>query len=202
MAANKHDPHSEEQEFRAPDPNHPETLYEHRDVNTWAVGKFGIGLVLLTIVAIGLLIGVFKFFESRVGGPRPADELEVDARRLPPQPRLQSTPILDLEQVQAAEQRALNSYGWLDRSKGLVRIPVPLAMQMLAQRPPAARTQAETPVESGVSVPTESGLGPKMQRPGGPLADELPGTAGHEAAGHEAPAAPASAPVGRQGEKK
>jgi hypothetical protein len=186
MAANRHDPH-DDAEFRAPDKNHPETLYEHRDVNTWAVGKFGIGLVLLTILSIGLLVGVFKFFASRVGGARPAAELNVDARRLPPQPRLQETPVLDLQQVRAAEDRILNGYGWVDQAKGTVRIPVARAMELLAQRPPAARASGDAAAEGGVSVPTESGLGPKAQRPGGPLAEEI----ANGASGHETPAAAA-----------
>ena len=199
MAGNRHDPHSEEHEVRQPDPNNPETLYEHRDVNTWAVGKFGIGLTLFTIAAIGLLIGVFKFFEAQEGGPRPAGELNVDARRLPPQPRLQQAPILDLQQMRAAEDQLLNGYGWVDQQKGIVRIPVARAMELLAQRPPAARTQAETPAVSDATVPTESGMGEIMQRPGGPLAGELSGAS---VAANEGQQGAAQATAPKEAEKK
>jgi len=173
MAANRHDRHDEELPIRRPDPNDPDTLFEHRDVNVWAVGKFGIALVLLCILSIGLLVGIFKFFAGRVGGPRPAEELNVDARRLPPLPRLQEKPILDLEQMRSAEDQLLTTYGWIDQSHGVVRIPVARAMELLAQRPPASRPASEVPAQDGVSVPTESGLGPKVQRPGGPLMDEM-----------------------------
>jgi hypothetical protein len=45
---------------------------------------------------------------------------------------------------------------------------------MLAQRGLPSRSQTEPQsAAAGVSVPTESGLGPKLQKPGGPLSGEL-----------------------------
>jgi hypothetical protein len=197
MAGNRHD-HNEspETEVRQPDPNHPETLYEHRDVNTWAVGKFGIGLALLCIAAVGLLLGVFKFFEAREGGSRPRSELIVDAGKLPPSPRLQVTPVEDITAIRAAEQQLLTSYGWVDQQKGTVRIPIARAMELLAMHPPASRPAAEIPPASDVSVPTDSSLGPKVQKPGGPLAAEL------EALSTPAPATGHALEAAHEGEKK
>ena len=94
--------------------------------------RFGIALVFLCILSLGLLFGLFKYFESSVGGSLP--DLNVDARRLPPQPQLQKTPIQDLQQMRAAEDQLLNSYGWVDQSKGVVRIPIDQAIDMLAKR--------------------------------------------------------------------
>lgn len=34
-----------------------------------------------------------------------------------------------LEQIRAADQAALHSFGWIDREKGVVRIPIDLAME-------------------------------------------------------------------------
>jgi hypothetical protein len=192
MAGNRHD-HNESSdiEVRQPDPNLPETLYEHRDVNTWAVGKFAIGLALLCILSVGLLLGVFKYFEAREGGSRPKSELNVDTSKLPPSPRLQVTPVEDLAKIRAAEELELNSYGWVDRQKGAVRIPIARAMELLALRPPASRPASEAPPASDVTVPTESSLGPKVQQPGGPLADELAASsAPAQGASHANEAAP------------
>ena len=102
------------------------------------------------------------------------DQVNVDARRLPPMPRLQSAPITDLKDMRAAEEQILNGYGWVDQANGVVRIPIDRAIDLLAQRGLPTRPQTEQ--QSGtrdVSVPTESGLGPKVQQPGGPLAGEL-----------------------------
>jgi len=160
----------DEPEVRQPDLEQPENRYEHVDVDAWAIGKFAIALVLLCGVALLLLAGVFKFLLSReTAGPQPPTGINVDARRLPPQPRLQYAPVLDLEEFRAAEEKILNSYGWVDRQNGVVRMPIGRAMDLLAQRGLPARTAAPPPA-STATVPTEAGLGYIMQQPGGPLA--------------------------------
>lgn len=172
MAENKHDPdapHEVPERDRAP-------MFEERDVNVWAVGKFAIAMALVCVICLALLLGLFRFFESQNGGPRPpAKGIGVDASKLAPEPRLEETPIQDLRNMRAAEDKILNSYGWIDKSSGLVRIPIDRAMDLLAQRGLPARQQAgPQSAASGVTVPTESGLGPIVQQPGGPLASQPP----------------------------
>jgi hypothetical protein len=172
MAANRHD-HDVPNPPR-PDLSQPANRFEHRDVNVWAVYKFGIALSLLCVLSVGLLFGLYRYFLSREGGAVPKEQVNVDARELPPLPRLQSAPIQDLKDMRAAEDKILGGYGWVDQAHGVVRIPIDRAIDLLAQRGVTARTQTEPQSASaGVSVPTESGLGPKMQQPGGPLAGEL-----------------------------
>jgi hypothetical protein len=169
MAVNRHDDH---EEVRLSELEQPTVRHEHADVNIWAVGRFGIALVFLCILSLGLLFGLFKYFESSVGGSLP--DLNVDARRLPPQPQLQKAPIQDLQEMRAAEDQLLNSYGWVDQSKGIVRVPINQAIDMLAKRGLPARPQTDAPsAAASVSIPTEAGLGPKVHQPGGPLAGEL-----------------------------
>ena len=162
----------------APPAETPEIRHEVRDVNEWAIGRFAIALMLICIASMALLFGLFHFFLDQNGGRMPtrARGLDIDARDLPPEPRLQVSPILDLQQMRAAEDRILNSYGWVDRSAGTVRIPIDRAMDILAQRGlPARQTTAPQSAAANVTVPTESGLGPIMQPPGGPLSVELYG---------------------------
>jgi len=172
MAGNSHEQNGHDQ--RPPDLSRPEERFEHRDVNAWAVYKFGIALAFLCILSLGLLYGLYRYFVSREGGPMSHDQVNVDARRLPPMPRLQSAPITDLQDMRAAENQILTGYGWVDQAHGVVRIPIDRAIDLLAQRGLPTRPQNDQQnVARDVSVPTESGLGPKMQRPGGPLAGEL-----------------------------
>ena len=126
------------------DPQHPESPYERRDVDVWVVGKFGIALALLCVVCLALLFGLFRFFEARNGGPKPRFEQSVgiDASKLPPEPRLEESPILDLQRMRAAEDQVLNSYAWIDKQNGIVRIPIGQAMDLLVQRGLPARQQA------------------------------------------------------------
>lgn len=102
----------------------------------------------------------------------PASELNVDARRLPPEPRLQQAPILDLREMREAEDKILNSYGWIDQQHGIVRVPIDQAIDLLARRGLQARPQNGPQSASTAVVPHESGLGPIMNQPGGPLAPE------------------------------
>src|SRR2546423_9834090 len=102
--------------------------FEQADVDAWAVGKFGIGLVAMCLVSLVLLFGLFRYFQSMEGG---RTETVV---KLPPEPRLETTPNLDLKAVRAAEDQMLNSYGWVDQQKGVVRLPIDRAIDLLAQR--------------------------------------------------------------------
>ena len=140
--------------------------FEESDVNVVAVGKFGIGLLLVTIAAMALLFGVFHYFQAGEGGKA----VSVDPTKVFPHPQLQATPIPDLKAVREAEDQVLNTYGWVDQQKGIVRIPIARAMELVVQKGLPVRAAAP-PSAEGVSMPTESGLGPKMQQPGGPLGE-------------------------------
>jgi hypothetical protein len=157
-----------------PDLTNPANRHERSDVNYRAVTKFGVALALLCILSFALIIGVFRFLRSQQEAGQPKPAIPADARQLPPEPRLQSVPVIDLNSMRAAEDQILNGYAWVDSEKGLVRIPVKQAMDLLAQRGlPSRPTAAPLAPASVMTVPTESSLGPKLQQPGGPLASEL-----------------------------
>ena len=140
--------------------------FEETDVNVIAVGKVGIALLLVTIAAMAMLVGVFNYFKTSEGG----EAISVDPAKVFPQPQLQKTPIPDLKEVRAAEDQVLNTYGWVDQPKGVVRIPIEQAMDLVVKKGLPVRTAAP-PTGEGVSMPTESGLGPKIQMPGWPLGE-------------------------------
>jgi hypothetical protein len=135
--------------------------FEEADINAWAVGKFAIALVVMCLIALALLFGVFRYFLSQEGGK--AEK----AVRMPPAPQLQTTPALDLKAIRAAEEQVLNSYGWVDLQKGVVRLPIGRAIDLLAKRGLPSRPEGEVQAASGgVSEPTESGPGTKVPPPG------------------------------------
>ena len=51
-----------------------------------------------------------------------------------PGPNLQLNPPDDLRSFRAREDAELNSYGWVDRTNGVVHIPITRAMELIAQR--------------------------------------------------------------------
>jgi hypothetical protein len=128
--------------------------HETSDVHVWEVGKFAIALALLCLVSLGVLFGMFRFFQAR---DNTAAVKPIDPVRAFPQPQLQKTPALDLEAIREAENQKLESYGWVVREKGVVRIPIERAIDLLAQRGLPAR--AAQPTGTTVTIPTDSSHG-------------------------------------------
>jgi hypothetical protein len=163
MAENKHTPDLEQL-------HNPGVKHEANDVNARALTRFGI---IFALGLIGSLFIVFYVFDTFRGaeaekGPPPSQGVNVDARKLPPNPRLQSAEIEDFKQMRAAEDKILNGYEWVDQQHGSVRIPISRAMDLIAQENLPHRN-APPPVTDNATVPTESGLGPIMTQVGGPL---------------------------------
>jgi hypothetical protein len=65
-----------------------------------------------------------------------------------------------VDPYRAAQQQKLNSYGWVDRSAGTIRIPIERAIELTAQRGLPSRAAAEPAAQdSGVSSPTDASSG-------------------------------------------
>lgn len=119
----------------------PVLHHEERDVNIRAIFGFGIGLIAvaaIVLVAVWLLFSYFKGRESSALSlqfPLGASQ----ATREPPEPRLQTTPRQDLQDLRQREDELLNSYRWVDRNAGTVRIPIKEAMRLTLERGLPAR---------------------------------------------------------------
>jgi hypothetical protein len=118
--------------------------YEKSDLRPKPIVVFGVILTLVTILAFVATYGMIRFL-GWWEGPRletPASPLAT--RTVPPEPRLQVDAPKDLRALQASEQEALTSYGWVSREAGIARVPIRRAMQLVLERglpvvtPPAA----------------------------------------------------------------
>ena len=117
--------------------------YELSDLRPGYIAFFGIGLsvVLVISVVIASLIVHYKTVQhARQDTPIPRLAQEREAT---PGPRLQVDAHSELHQMRAAEDAALNNYGWVDKNAGIVRIPVDQAMEVLAKKGLPARKQEE-----------------------------------------------------------
>lgn len=107
---------------------------------------------IVTLVVVGsimlLVYGAWLFFQAqaRKGDPGTPPMAEQNyGHRLPPLPRVQSTPTTDLARHRAAQDGKLGSYAWVDRNGGIVRIPINRAIELTAARAAAiADPQAAT----------------------------------------------------------
>jgi hypothetical protein len=109
--------------------------HEASEVNVRAISSFGVGLFLGVIVAAFLMWFLFDQLVKRdAAHETPPEPMEAaNPKKEPPEPRLQVTPPIDLQKFRAAEEEKLNSYGWVDPEKGVVRIPVSRALDLVAK---------------------------------------------------------------------
>ena len=88
--------------------------------------------IALAIVAVFLLLRDWQLAPQ-------ADRVPAPAGVALPAPALQSAPQDDLASYRAEKERELHTLAWVDRSRGIARIPVEDAMALMLQRAGAAR---------------------------------------------------------------
>jgi hypothetical protein len=121
----------------------PETNpgYEKRDVNTRAISRSLVVLLAIVVVSLVTMRWLFDYF-SATQPLGPSASPFTDVRQLPPEPRLQVQPVVDLDRERKEQEDLLNSYGWTDRATGKVRIPIDRAMDLIIARGLPARPNA------------------------------------------------------------
>lgn len=118
--------------------------HERRDVHIRGLVIFGVALFVSLVVTLLLMAKIFHYFAATQSLGPPASPF-AETRVLPPQPQLQVAPRQDLSQMRKAQEAILSSYGWVDQSSGVVRIPIDRAIDLLAER--GLPVRAKTPEE-------------------------------------------------------
>jgi len=118
--------------------------HEHADVTARPIVLAGIGLAIVLVLVAGLMLGLYDAFAAREARlSPPANPLAAaEGPRLPPEPRLQVHPVRDLRELREAESNILDHYAWIDRTAGIVRIPIARAIDLLAARTEAGQAGA------------------------------------------------------------
>lgn len=118
--------------------------HETRDVSVGIFAGVVIGLVLITLVGMGISWWYVRFeAEQAKKRDTPASPLAATLPAMPPEPRLQVTPATDLQRYRSEEEEILNGYAWVDATGGIVRIPIDRAIEILAERGLPARAPGE-----------------------------------------------------------
>ncbi len=126
----------------APVRDNPEVSHERSDVSIRGIVFFGAALLIAAIVIHLGLYWLLEFYREEAPRQAPPATPPHDQPQVS-EPRLQISPRADLAEMRAAEQRQLTTYGWLDKEKQTVRIPIDRAMELLAKRGLPARKQTE-----------------------------------------------------------
>ena len=94
--------------------------YEVRDVNLRFLTAVVIGFFLLLLAGMSVSLWFQNtMLERQQATDTPASPLANTLPALPPEPRLQVTPGVDLRIVRAEEDEVLKNYAWVDAKTGI-----------------------------------------------------------------------------------
>lgn len=113
------------------DQTKPEIGYEYRDISLKGIGLSMFWFFGSTTVVIALTYVAFVFaVQLPLRSPEPP--------KVPggANPLLQSNVAtkVDIAKLRQHEEKQLQTYGWVDKSKGIARIPVDKAIELTAER--------------------------------------------------------------------
>ncbi|HVB37970.1 MAG TPA: hypothetical protein VND92_05500 [Vicinamibacterales bacterium] len=162
----------------------PQTAHEQSDVSFRPVIIGGALLALMCLICFVVVIGVFHLFtgagfawlpgtETANLDVAPMEQLHTESAETPrtyplaqPQepfgPGVQVNPPADLAALLAEEDAILNTYAWVDRENGVVRIPIARAMELLVKQ--GLPTRPNPPAVEGPMYPEASSSGRMMER--------------------------------------
>jgi len=131
----------------AHDADDAEALHEPNTVNIPGVVKFLVWLSVTVMVVALLMWGLLHYFDKRKAQEAPPPSPLAPEVRVPPEPRLQGapgsvkSPAEDIRRFREQEDQMLNSYGWVDQQRGIIRIPIEQAKKMIEQKGALATPQ-------------------------------------------------------------
>jgi hypothetical protein len=129
-----------------------ETRHEESDVNVrallWAVVVFIIFAGATHLILYLQFHAYARYFRHEAAPPltmmaRPSDASVPAAPRLQPfptknrdglMPPFAVSPVTDMAEMRAAQDKQLSEAGWVDQKKGIVRLPIETAKQLVVQR--------------------------------------------------------------------
>lgn len=119
--------------------------YERQDVNTRGPMLFFAGMILFGVFTYFMILGMLRLLNrtnqqdqspvNPMATSVPADTRHVQPGEIAafPEPRLEEDERGQLNGVRLKEEQTLNSYGYIDETAGVVRIPIERAMQLMVE---------------------------------------------------------------------
>jgi hypothetical protein len=120
--------------------NKPRHDHERSDWNLSYVVWGAIVLVVSVAMILAASWRIFKEFQGWAAARQMGTVRVTGQENIPSEPRLQVAPQDEWREMLRRERTILNSYRWIDRSKGVVHIPIQRAMELIAERGLQAQT--------------------------------------------------------------
>jgi hypothetical protein len=116
--------------------------HETRDARIAPIVLTGVGLAL-TVAIVGFVVyGIFRYLETHPTTSARANPMSAEESQIPPTPRIEEHPAIEIQQLHAQENSILSTYGWTDKKAGVVRIPIDRAMELQLERGFPTRKEA------------------------------------------------------------
>jgi hypothetical protein len=113
---------------------HSSAGHETSDANLKPILLTGVGLVVTVAVVAVLIYGIFQYLGSYPVSTARHNPMSTAETQIPPQPRIEEHPAIEIQELHVQEDQTLSTYGWADRKTGKVRIPIDRAMELQLQR--------------------------------------------------------------------
>jgi hypothetical protein len=147
-------------------PSASPSAHEAADLHIRNVVKVA-ALLVATLVTSTLILALFfrhmeKVYPNRTSEATPV----VRESDLPPPPRLQTSPLGDLQAVRAVEDSHLDHYAWIERGHGIAQIPIDRAMVLWTKNYAAIPQPASrmAPTTNAVPSPAVTELQMRQQK--------------------------------------
>jgi hypothetical protein len=128
--------------------------YEPRDASIKGLLQFAFWLAVLLAVTLVGMRWTFDYFKKvQPLGATASPLVKPGQRELPPSPRLQVHPHQELVDYCRYQQKAVESYRWVNQEAGVVQIPVDRAMDLILERGLPARPVDQAPPGSPTITP-------------------------------------------------
>jgi hypothetical protein len=142
------------------EPKHPQTQADKDptldgELNVRLLVWSTAGLLLIIAIAIVAMWSLGFGIKDRLVASDPPPPLLPEARieHRPPGPNLQVDPRQQLLDLRADEERLLATYGWVDETQGLARVPIDKAMDLLVEQGlPTPPTTPEPSEEASTGI--------------------------------------------------
>jgi hypothetical protein len=139
--------------------------HDHERKDADVISLFTILLMLAAICAVTFLFvtGIIHYFKLHEPA-KTAGQANIPITRAGefPKPQLEVKPGVELSALRVAEEADLNSYGWVDRNGGTIRIPIDRAMQLLLERGLPDVGAGQTPLSLMQARPNETASPPRL----------------------------------------
>jgi hypothetical protein len=116
--------------------------HEVKDAEARPIVRYGVALTIGAVIVFALVFWIFSYFTTRPVSDLNANPMANREQSKPAPPQLEEYPAHEVLALRAHETQVLESYGWVDKKSGTVRVPIDRAMQVVAERGLPTRKEA------------------------------------------------------------